>query len=93
MQGTADNLEPRPPGLFKALSGPGLEKEMATHSSILAWRIPGTEETGRLQSTDPAEGPHFHFRALEVPILLKLFFSIQIDEPRFLGGVGVPLKS
>ena len=27
-----------------------LEKEMATHSSILAWRIPGTEEPGRLQS-------------------------------------------
>ena len=27
-----------------------LEKEMATHSSILAWRIPGTEESGRLQS-------------------------------------------
>ena len=27
-----------------------LEKGMATHSSILAWRIPGTEETGGLQS-------------------------------------------
>ena len=28
-----------------------LEKEMATHSSILAWRIPWTEEPARLQST------------------------------------------
>ena len=28
-----------------------LEKEMATHSSILAWRIPWTEEPGRLQFT------------------------------------------
>ena len=28
-----------------------LEKEMATHSSILAWRIPWTEEPGVLQST------------------------------------------
>ena len=28
-----------------------LEKEMATHSSTLAWRIPWTEEPGRLQST------------------------------------------
>ena len=28
-----------------------LEKEMATHSSPLAWRIPWTEEPGRLQST------------------------------------------
>ena len=27
-----------------------LEKEKATHSSILAWRIPWTEEPGRLQS-------------------------------------------
>ena len=28
-----------------------LEKEMATHSSILAWRIPWTEEPGGLQRT------------------------------------------
>ena len=28
-----------------------LEKDMATHSSILAWRIPWTEEPGRLWST------------------------------------------
>ena len=27
-----------------------LEKEMATHSGILAWEIPWTEEPGRLQS-------------------------------------------
>ena len=27
-----------------------LEKEMATHSSILAWKIPWTEKPGRLQS-------------------------------------------
>ena len=27
-----------------------LEEEMATHSSILAWSIPWTEETGGLQS-------------------------------------------
>ena len=27
-----------------------LEKEVATHSSILAWEIPQTEEPGRLQS-------------------------------------------
>ena len=29
-----------------------LEKGMATHSSILAWRIPWTEEPGGLQSMD-----------------------------------------
>ena len=29
---------------------PALEKEMATHSSVLAWRIPWTQEPGGLQS-------------------------------------------
>ena len=43
-----------------------LEKEMATHSSILAWRIPWMEELGGLQSTghkesDTTERLHFHF--------------------------------
>ena len=43
-----------------------LEKEMATHSSTLAWRIPWTEESGRLQSmgrkeSDTTERLHFHF--------------------------------
>ena len=32
-----------------------LEKEMATHSSILAWRIPWVEEPGRLQSMGSQE--------------------------------------
>ena len=35
-------IEPGSPAL--------LEKEMATHSSIFAWKIPWTEEPGRLQS-------------------------------------------
>ena len=46
-----------------------LEKEMATHSSILAWRIPWTEELGGLQSMGRKESDtterlrfHFHFR-------------------------------
>ena len=34
---------------FLGLEDP-LEEGMATHSSILAWRIPWTEEPGRLQS-------------------------------------------
>ena len=44
-----------------------LEEGMATHSSILAWRIPQTEEPGRLQSTgsqrvryDKATSAHAH---------------------------------
>ena len=32
-----------------------LEKEMTTHSTILAWRIPRTEESGRLQSMGSQE--------------------------------------
>ena len=36
---------------------------MATHSSTLAWKIPRTEEPGRLQSmgSDTTERLHFHF--------------------------------
>ena len=36
-----------------------LEKGMATHSSILAWRIPWTEETGRLQSMELQRVRHY----------------------------------
>ena len=53
-----------------------LEKEMATHSSILAWRMPWTEEPGGLQSMESQESDtterlnhHFHF------LLLFFFFS------------------
>jgi len=35
-----------------------LEKVMATHSSILAWRIPWTAEPGRLQSTRSQRAGH-----------------------------------
>ena len=44
-----------------------LEKEMVTHSSILAWRIPWMKKPGRLQSTgvskesDTTEWLYFHF--------------------------------
>ena len=36
-----------------------LEKEMATHSSILAWRIPGTEEPGGLPSVGSHRVGHY----------------------------------
>ena len=50
-----------------------LEKEMATHSSILAWRTPWTEQPGRLQSMGSRRVRHslsdftftFYFHALE----------------------------
>ena len=37
-----------------------LEKGMATHSSILAWRIPWTEEPGGLQSMGSQRVGHLH---------------------------------
>ena len=59
-----------------------LEKEMATHSSILAWRIPWTEELGGLQSTghkesDTTERLHFHFLSLsqEIPRVLGTLYQ------------------
>ena len=50
-----------------------LEKEMATHSSTLAWKIPWTEDPGRLQVHGVAKSGTqlsnftftFHFHALE----------------------------
>ena len=35
-----------------------MEKDMATHSSILAWRIPWTEEPGGLQSMESQRVGH-----------------------------------
>ena len=35
-----------------------LEEEMATHSSVLAWRIPWTDEPGGLQSMGPQRLGH-----------------------------------
>ena len=39
------------PGLIPG-SGRSLKKEIANHSSILAWRLPWTEKPGRLQSME-----------------------------------------
>ena len=36
--------------MYKIYKKKTMENEMATHSSILAWRIPWTEESGGLQS-------------------------------------------
>ena len=50
----AQMLKNSPAMLETWVQSPGredpLEKGMATHSSILAWEIPSTEEPGRLQS-------------------------------------------
>ena len=43
-----------------------LEKEMATHSSILAWRISRTEDSGRLQSIGSQESDRTDFLILSL---------------------------
>ena len=51
MAQTVKHLSPMLKTLVRSLGREDpLEKEMATHSSILAWRIPWTEKPGRLQS-------------------------------------------
>ena len=64
-----------------------LEKEMATHSSILAWRIPWTEELGRLQSMGLQRAGHdwatsLHFT--RIPSLTLLVKKSQQGEKKFL---------
>ena len=53
-----------------------LEKEMATHSSILAWKIPWTEEPGRLQSMGSQRVRHNWATSLDLTILT--FYSLSI---------------
>ena len=52
-----------------------LEKGMATHSSILAWRMPWTEEPGRLQSTRSQRVRHKWATSLS---FLSSFFQYRI---------------
>ena len=73
-----------------------LEKEMATHSSILAWKSLWTEEPGGLQSMGSQEldmtwqlndHHHHHHKILNHPfrVFLKLFKGLQ----RFIGAVRI----
>ena len=65
-----------------------LEKEMATHSSILAWKISWTEEPGRLQSKGLQRVGHnwtisLHF--LEGLICLHRTVQVQLLQHYWLG--------
>ena len=67
-----------------------LEKEMATHSSILAWKIPWTEEPSRLQSmtrlSDLMFTFTFTFKASLIAPLLKNLPAMQETPVIFLIG-------
>ena len=57
-----------------------LDKEMATHSNILAWKIPWTEEPGGLQSkgsqSDMIEHTHTHTHTFEKVIMDRVLFNV-----------------
>ena len=58
-----------------------LEKDMATHSSILAWRIPWTEEPGGLQSMELDITEllmHAHDIKWEANLTVKIAVSIPV---------------
>ena len=46
-----------------------LEKEMATHSSTLAWKIPWTQEPGRLQSMESQRETSLSLSNRSIPII------------------------
>ena len=62
-----------------------LEKEMATHSSILAWRIPWTEEPGGLQSTGSQRVGHDWATSLHFKITAVGECSHEIKRHLLLG--------
>ena len=60
-----------------------LEKEMAKHSSILAWEIPWTEEPGKLQSMGSQESDMIFWLNHQLKKTLEWFSSFAIGEPTF----------
>ena len=80
-----------------------LEKEMATHSSILSWGIPWTEEPGRLQSVGSQEldtperlsTAHIFFRDMSIHVLcsFKNCACLFVVAFNFLKQDGVREKS
>ena len=55
-----------------------LEKEMAPHSSTLAWKIPWTEEPGRLQSMGLQRVSH-DYVVIGEPVILWLIHCYQLN--------------
>ena len=55
-----------------------MEKELATHSSTLAWRIPGMEEPGRLLSMGSHRVGH-DWSNLAAAAAVAAFFMVQLS--------------
>ena len=77
--------------------GDRLEKEMATCSSILAWKIPWTEEPGRLQSrglkeSDMNEQLSTHMHAINFLFPSSLHVAVEksdVSSTYFVGNIWV----
>ena len=61
-----------------------LQKDMATHSSILAWRIPLTEEPGRLQSMESQRVGHDGESKIFTLIKNSTWVIFQIDKLKYI---------
>ena len=59
-----------------------LEEGMATHSSVLAWRIPWTEEPGRLQSTGSQRVRHDWIDLAQALVIRRLSWIIPVGPIR-----------
>ena len=74
---------------------PGLGRSpgegMATHSSILTWEIPWTQELGRLQSMDSQEQQNHHHtpggKKLKQRLLFQIFDKYQLSEGSLIRGM------
>ena len=72
-------------GFISGSGRPPLEKGMATHSSILAWRILCTEETGRLQSMGSQRVRHDGATNTLTALTFSSCCSGNLSSSRFFG--------
>ena len=79
------------PGSIPGL-GRSLEKEMATHSSILAWKIPWTEDTGRLQSMGLQRVVHYWATSLNFTSSLEGELWTNLDSILKSKDITLPSK-
>ena len=64
--------------VWSLAQGESLAKEMAAHSSVLAWRIPWTEEPGRLQSVGSQRVGHDWLSTVLVWVTLHISFGYKM---------------
>ena len=69
-----------------------LEKGMATHSSILPWRIPRIEEPGRLQSMESQRVGYDWATNVLLPVILRRFITCSMMRTRLLSFLWVFLQ-